>query len=66
MLKAADQVAAVGKTAFLADVGQVIVCKQEHVADKIAVMDKDGLKEFGTYDELMAKKGAFYQLNAMA
>jgi ATP-binding cassette subfamily B protein len=34
-------------------------------ADKIAVMEPGGLKEFGTYEELMEKKGAFYQLKEM-
>ncbi len=30
-------------------------------ADRIVVVGDGGLKEAGTYDELMAKKGAFYQ-----
>ena len=34
-------------------------------ADKIAVIEPGGLKEFGTYDELIAKKGAFYQMSQM-
>lgn len=34
-------------------------------ADKIVVMEKGRLKEFGTYDELMEKKGAFYRLKAL-
>lgn len=34
-------------------------------ADKIVVMEKGCLKEFGTYDELMEKKGAFYRLKAL-
>ena len=34
-------------------------------ADKIAVMEPGGLKEFGTYEELMEKKGAFYRLKEM-
>ena len=31
-------------------------------ADKIAVLGDGGLLEFGTYEELIAKKGAFYPL----
>lgn len=34
-------------------------------ADKIAVMGKGGMKEFGTYAELMEKKGEFYSLMEM-
>lgn len=34
-------------------------------ADKIAVIDHGGLQEFGTYEELMEKKGAFYRLKEM-
>lgn len=34
-------------------------------ADRIAVIEPGGLKEFGTYDELIAKKGAFYQMSQM-
>lgn len=34
-------------------------------ADKIAVIDHGGLQEFGTYEELMQKKGAFYHLHEM-
>ncbi|MGN1417197.1 MAG: ABC transporter ATP-binding protein, partial [Oscillospiraceae bacterium] len=34
-------------------------------ADKIAVIGEGGLKEFGTYDELMAKKGDFYKLRSL-
>lgn len=34
-------------------------------ADKIAVMDNGRCVEYGTYDELMAKKGAFYKLKQM-
>lgn len=34
-------------------------------ADKIAVIDHGGLQEFGTYEELMQKKGAFYHLQEM-
>lgn len=34
-------------------------------ADKIAVIDHGGMQEFGTYDELMARKGAFYHLREM-
>ena len=31
-------------------------------AGRIAVVGNGGLKEFGTYDELMAMKGEFYNL----
>ena len=34
-------------------------------ADKIAVISNGGIEEFGTYDELMAKKGAFYKLKEL-
>ena len=34
-------------------------------ADKIAVMENGRCIEYGTYDELMAKKGAFYKLKEM-
>lgn len=34
-------------------------------ADKIAVLGDGGLLEFGTYEELIAKKGAFYRLKEM-
>ena len=34
-------------------------------ADKIAVMGKGGLEEFGNYKELMEKKGAFYKLKEL-
>lgn len=34
-------------------------------ADKIAVMEDGRLKEFGTYDDLMNKKGAFYKLKEL-
>lgn len=34
-------------------------------ADKIAVMDNGKCVEYGTYDELMNKKGAFYKLKQM-
>ena len=34
-------------------------------ADKIAVIGNGGIEEFGTYDELMAKKGAFYKLKEL-
>ena len=34
-------------------------------ADKIAVMEKGGLKEFGSYEELMELKGSFYNLMKM-
>lgn len=34
-------------------------------ADKIAVIGQGGLREFGNYEELMAKKGEFYELKQM-
>lgn len=34
-------------------------------ADKIAVIDHGGLQEFGAYEELMERKGAFYHLQEM-
>ena len=34
-------------------------------ADKIAVVDNGRCVEYGTYDELMAKKGQFYRLKQM-
>lgn len=34
-------------------------------ADRIAVIGNGGLEEFGTYDELMAKKGEFYRLKEL-
>ncbi len=34
-------------------------------ADYIAVIGKGGLKEFGSYEELMRKKGEFYQLRLL-
>lgn len=34
-------------------------------ADKIAVMDDGRCVEFGTYDELISKKGRFYQLKTL-
>lgn len=34
-------------------------------ADKIAVIEKGRCVEFGTYDELMAQKGAFYKLKML-
>ena len=34
-------------------------------ADKIAVMDGGRCVEYGTYDELMAKKGRFYELKKL-
>ena len=34
-------------------------------ADKIAVIEKGRCVEFGTYDELMALKGKFYELKQM-
>lgn len=34
-------------------------------ADKIAVIDHGGLQEFGTYEELTERKGAFYRLREM-
>lgn len=30
--------------------------------DKIALFDKDGLKEYGSHEELMAKKGSYYEM----
>ena len=30
--------------------------------DKIALFDKDGIKEYGTHEELMAKKGMYYEM----
>lgn len=33
-----------------------------HFADKIVVMDKGSIKEFGTFDELMKMKGEFYTI----
>jgi len=30
--------------------------------DKIALFDKDGVKEYGTHEELMAKKGMYYDM----
>ena len=30
--------------------------------DKIALFDKDGVKEYGTHEELMAKKGMYYEM----
>lgn len=33
-------------------------------ADRIFVIDKGGIKESGSHDELMAKKGAYYELYA--
>lgn len=30
--------------------------------DKIALFDKEGLKEYGSHDELMAKKGQYYEM----
>ncbi|MGN0167823.1 MAG: ABC transporter ATP-binding protein [Acetatifactor sp.] len=30
--------------------------------DKIALFDKDGLKEYGSHEELMAKKGEYYHM----
>ena len=35
-------------------------------ADKIAVMEKGRCVEFGTYDELMKKKGKFYNLKTLS
>lgn len=35
-------------------------------ADKIAVMEKGRCVEFGTYDELMEKKGKFYNLKTLS
>lgn len=34
-------------------------------ADKIAVIGHGGLEEFGTYEELMAQKGKFYELKEL-
>ncbi len=34
-------------------------------ADHIAVIGKGGLREYGTYEELMEKKGEFYQLRQL-
>lgn len=34
-------------------------------ADKIAVIGNGGVEEFGTYEELMAKKGIFFQMREM-
>lgn len=34
-------------------------------ADKIAVMQEGKCVEFGTYDELMSKKGYFYELKKL-
>lgn len=34
-------------------------------ADRIAVVGNGGLEEFGTYDELMEKKGEFYKLKKL-
>lgn len=34
-------------------------------ADKIAVIGEGDVLEYGTYDELMAKRGAFYQLRSL-
>lgn len=34
-------------------------------ADKIAVIGNGGLEEFGTYDELMERKGEFYKLKKL-
>lgn len=34
-------------------------------ADKIAVIDNGGLAEFGTYEELMERKGIFYEMRSM-
>lgn len=34
-------------------------------ADRIAVIGKGGLEELGTYEELMAKKGKFYELKEL-
>ena len=30
--------------------------------DNIALFDKDGIKEYGNHDELIAKKGAYYEM----
>ena len=34
-------------------------------ADKIAVIEQGRCVEFGTYEELMAKKGKFYELKQL-
>ena len=34
-------------------------------ADRIAVVENGGIAEFGTYEELMAKQGIFYQMRNM-
>ncbi|HMI79145.1 MAG TPA: multidrug ABC transporter permease, partial [Ferruginibacter sp.] len=34
-------------------------------ANKIIVLDKGEIKETGTHDELLAKKGFYYQLHKM-
>lgn len=34
-------------------------------ADKIAVIDNGGVAEFGTYEELMERKGIFYEMRTM-
>ena len=34
-------------------------------ADRIAVIDNGGVAEFGTYEELMDKKGIFYEMRKM-
>ena len=34
-------------------------------ADKIAVIGDGGMLEFGTYDELMEKRGEFYKLRSL-
>lgn len=34
-------------------------------ADRIAVIDHGGMAEFGTYEELMKKKGLFYEMQKM-
>lgn len=34
-------------------------------ADRIAVIDHGGMAEFGTYEELMEKKGLFYEMQKM-
>ena len=35
-------------------------------ADRIACMENGRIVELGTYDELMAKKGKFYELKRMS
>ena len=30
--------------------------------DKIALFDRDGLKEYGTHDELMERQGSYYEM----